>query len=65
MKTTRKILSTREGTLAFAALAGAARRSACCSRSWRAYKNSVDEGAQPVTVLVATRVAAQGQLAAT
>ena len=52
MKTTRKILSTREGTLAFATLAGLLAIGLLLA-FMGAYKNSVDEGAQPVTVLVA------------
>ena len=52
MKTTRKILSTREGTLAFAVLAGLLAIGLLLA-FMGAYKNSVDEGAQPVTVLVA------------
>jgi Flp pilus assembly protein CpaB len=52
VKTTRKILSTREGTLAFAVLAGLLAIGLLLA-FMGAYKNSVDEGAQPVTVLVA------------
>jgi Flp pilus assembly protein CpaB len=49
---TRKLLSTREGTLAFATLAGLLAIGLLLA-FMGAYKNSVDEGAQPVTVLVA------------
>ena len=52
MKMTRKLLSTREGTLAFAALAGLIAVGLLLV-FMTAYRNSVDEGAQPVTVLVA------------
>jgi Flp pilus assembly protein CpaB len=49
---TRKILSTREGTLAVAAVA-ALIALATLLVFVRGYKRSVDDGAQPVTVLVA------------
>jgi Flp pilus assembly protein CpaB len=49
---TRKILSTREGTLGFAALAALLAAAAVLMFMQR-YKRTVDEGAQPVTVLVA------------
>lgn len=52
MKTTRKLLSTREGTLAFATLAALIAVGLLLA-FMTAYRNSVDEGAQPVTVLVA------------
>jgi Flp pilus assembly protein CpaB len=52
MQTTRKILSTREGTLAFAAVA-ALLAIGVLLVFMRGYKNSLDEGAEPVTVLVA------------
>jgi Flp pilus assembly protein CpaB len=52
MRTTRKLLSTREGTLAFATLAGLIAVGLLLA-FMTAYRNSVDEGAQPVTVLVA------------
>jgi Flp pilus assembly protein CpaB len=49
---TRKLLSTREGTFAFATLAGLIAVGLLLA-FMGAYRNSVDEGAQPVTVLVA------------
>src|SRR5215210_4758851 len=52
MQITRKILSTREGTLAFAAVA-ALLAIAVLLVFMRGYKNSLDRGAEPVTVLVA------------
>ena len=52
MQTTRKLLSTRQGTLVFAALAGLLAIGVLLV-FMQGYKNSVDEGAQPVTVLVA------------
>ena len=52
MKTTRKILSTREGTLAFAALA-ALLAAGVLMAFISGYKRSVDANAEPVTVLVA------------
>jgi pilus assembly protein CpaB len=52
MQTTRKILSTREGTLAFAAVA-ALLAIAVLLVFMRGYKRSLDAGAEPVTVLVA------------
>jgi Flp pilus assembly protein CpaB len=52
MRTTRKLLSTREGTFAFATLAGLLAVGLLLA-FMGAYRNSVDEGAQPVTVLVA------------
>ena len=48
----RKVLSTREGTFAFATLAGLLAIGLLLA-FMAAYRNSVDEGAQPVTVLVA------------
>jgi pilus assembly protein CpaB len=52
MQTTRKILSTREGTLAFAAVA-ALLAIAVLLVFMRGYKRSLDKGAEPLTVLVA------------
>jgi len=52
MQITRKILSTREGTLAFAAVA-ALLAIAVLLVFMRGYKRSLDQGAEPVTVLVA------------
>ena len=52
MRTARKLLSTREGTLGFATLAGLLAVGLLLA-FMGAYRNSVDEGAQPVTVLVA------------
>jgi Flp pilus assembly protein CpaB len=52
MQFTRKILSTREGTLAFAAFA-ALLAIAVLLVFMRGYKRSLDQGAEPVTVLVA------------
>ena len=52
MQMTRKLLTTREGTLAFAAIAGLVAVGLLLA-FMRGYKSSVDEGAQPVTVLVA------------
>jgi Flp pilus assembly protein CpaB len=52
MQFTRKILSTREGTLAFAAVA-ALLAIAVLLVFMRGYKRSLDQGAEPVTVLVA------------
>jgi len=52
MRTARKLLSTREGTLGFATLAGLLAVGLLLV-FMGAYRNSVDEGAQPVTVLVA------------
>jgi Flp pilus assembly protein CpaB len=52
MQATRKILSTREGTLAFAAVA-ALLAIAVLGIFMRGYKRSLDRGAEPVTVLVA------------
>jgi pilus assembly protein CpaB len=52
MKTSRKILSTREGTLAFAVLAALIAAGALLAFIG-GYKRSVDAGAEPVTVLVA------------
>jgi Flp pilus assembly protein CpaB len=49
---TRKLLSTRQGTLTFAVLAGLLAIGVLVV-FMQGYKNSVDEGAQPVTVLVA------------
>jgi Flp pilus assembly protein CpaB len=49
---TRKLLSTREGTLGFATVAGLLAIGVLLV-FMRSYKTSVDEGAQPVTVLVA------------
>jgi Flp pilus assembly protein CpaB len=52
MQATRKILSTREGTLGFAAVAGLL-AIAVLMVFMRGYKRSLDKGAEPVTVLVA------------
>jgi pilus assembly protein CpaB len=52
MHLTRKILSTREGTLAFAAVA-ALLAIAVLLVFMRGYKRSLDKGAEPLTVLVA------------
>ena len=52
MQATRKILSTREGTLGFAAVAGLL-AIAVLMVLMRGYKRSLDKGAEPVTVLVA------------
>ena len=52
MQITRKILSTREGTLAFAVVA-ALLAIAVLLVFMRGYKRSLDQGAEPVTVLVA------------
>ena len=52
MRTTRKILSTREGTLAFAGLA-ALLAAGVLMAFISGYKRSVDASAEPVTVLVA------------
>ena len=52
MKTTRKILSTREGTLVFAVLAAVIAAGALMAFI-SGYKRSVDANAEPVTVLVA------------
>jgi pilus assembly protein CpaB len=52
VQTTRKILSTREGTLAVAAVA-ALLAVAVILTFIHGYKHSVDAGAEPVTVLVA------------
>jgi Flp pilus assembly protein CpaB len=52
MQTTRKILSTREGTLAVAGVA-ALLAVAVLLAFMHGYKRSVDVGAEPVTVLVA------------
>jgi Flp pilus assembly protein CpaB len=52
MQTTRKLLSTREGTLAFAAVA-AVLAIGVLLVFMRGYKNSLDRQADPVTVLVA------------
>src|ERR671932_1781196 len=52
MQATRKILSTREGTLGFAAVAGLL-AVAILMVFIRGYKRSLDKGAEPVTVLVA------------
>ena len=52
MQMTRKLLSTREGTLGFATLAGLLAIGLLLV-FMQGYKDSVDEGAQPVTVLVA------------
>jgi Flp pilus assembly protein CpaB len=52
MQITRKILSTREGTLAFAVVA-ALLAIAFLLVFMRGYKRSLDQGAEPVTVLVA------------
>lgn len=52
MQLTRKILSTREGTLAFAAVA-ALLAIVVMLMFMRGYKSSLNKGAEPVTVLVA------------
>ena len=52
MQTTRKLLSTREGTLAFAAVAAGLAIVALLV-FMHGYKSSVDAGAEPITVLVA------------
>jgi Flp pilus assembly protein CpaB len=52
MQATRKILSTREGTLGFAAVA-AVLALGVLMVFIRGYKRSLDRGAEPVTVLVA------------
>jgi pilus assembly protein CpaB len=52
MQITRKLLSTREGTLGFAAVA-ALLAIAVLLVFMRGYKHSLDQGAEPVTVLVA------------
>lgn len=52
MQLTRKILSTREGTLAFAVVA-ALLAIAVLLVFMRGYKSSLNQGAEPVTVLVA------------
>jgi len=52
MQTTRKLLSTREGTLAFAAVAAGLAIVALLV-FMHGYKRSVDAGAEPITVLVA------------
>ncbi len=52
MQATRKILSTREGTLGFAAVAGLL-AVAILMVFIRGYKRSLDKSAEPVTVLVA------------
>jgi Flp pilus assembly protein CpaB len=59
MQMTRKLLSTREGTFGFAALAGMLAIGLLLV-FMRGYKNSVDEGAQPVTVLVAAESLPKG-----
>jgi Flp pilus assembly protein CpaB len=55
----RKSLSTREGTLAFAGLAGVL-AIAILLAVMNGYKRTLDEGAQPVTVLVARDTLAKG-----
>jgi Flp pilus assembly protein CpaB len=55
----RKSLSTREGTLAFAGVAGVLAL-AVLLVFMNGYKKSVDDGAQPVTVLVARDTMAKG-----
>jgi pilus assembly protein CpaB len=52
VQTTRKILATREGTLAFAAIAAVA-AIAVLLTFMRGYKSRLNVGAEPVTVLVA------------
>jgi pilus assembly protein CpaB len=52
MQTTRKLLSTREGTLAFAAVAAGLAIVALLV-FMHGYKRSLDAGAEPITVLVA------------
>jgi len=52
VQVTRKLLSTREGTLAFAGLAGVV-AIALLLAFIQGYKRTVNEGADPVTVLVA------------
>lgn len=59
MKTTRKILSTREGTLAFAGLAALLAVAALLAFI-SGYKRSVDASAEPVTVLVAKEALPKG-----
>jgi len=52
MQVTRKLLATREGTLGFAVLAGVL-AVVLLLMFMRTYKRTVDDGAEPVTVLVA------------
>jgi Flp pilus assembly protein CpaB len=52
MQATRKLLSTRQGTLGLAVLAGLLAVAALLA-FMRGYKRNVDRGAQPITVLVA------------
>src|SRR5919197_1991283 len=52
MSTTRKLLSTRQGTLGLAVLAGQLAFAALVT-FMSGYKRNLDRGAQPVTVLVA------------
>jgi Flp pilus assembly protein CpaB len=59
VQTTRKILSTREGTLAVAGVA-ALLAVAVLLAFMHGYKRSVDVGAEPVTVLVAKTELAKG-----
>src|SRR3954447_4957449 len=59
MQTTRKILSTREGTLAAAGVA-ALLGVAVLLAFMHGYKSSVDAGAEPVTVLVAKAALPKG-----
>src|SRR5688500_12305020 len=59
MKVTRKILSTREGTLAFAVLAALLAAGALMVFI-SGYKRSLDASAEPVTVLVAKEAMPKG-----
>jgi pilus assembly protein CpaB len=59
MKVSRKILSTREGSLAFAVLAALLAAAALMAFVGR-YKRSVDASAEPVTVLVANEPMPKG-----
>jgi Flp pilus assembly protein CpaB len=59
MQVTRKLLATREGTLGFAALAGVL-AVVLLLMFMHTYKRTVDDGAQPVTVLVARESLAKG-----
>ncbi len=59
MQATRKLLSTRQGTLALAVLAGLLAIGTLLA-FMNGYKRNLDEGAQPVTVLVAKGVMPKG-----
>jgi Flp pilus assembly protein CpaB len=59
MHLTRKLLSTREGTLGFATLAGLLAIGVLVA-FMHGYKRTVDDGAQPVTVLVARNALPKG-----